>query len=170
MIDKKPFVNIVIGLAANFGAQIPEGLLQLWLNTFTEDGISLEQIKIAAGKIIRSKKDGYGRMPTYAEFFEIIKGSDDDKALVTANEIIKHLHEHGSRVFPNLSDPIAKQLMTKRWPYYDWASQVLESELKWWVKDFCEAYHSYSTLEQVPHVLENAGAGGMIASVGNRLE
>ena len=142
------FTKIIIGLAANFGVKIPEGLIELWQNAFREDGISLEQIRYAAGKILRKPANRYGRMPTYDEFIEIIQGGNkEDKALVIANEIIAHLKMRGSRVFPKLDDEIAKYLMTKRWPYYEWAAAVIESELKWWVKEFCEAYSSYSALE-----------------------
>ena len=86
-------------------------------------------------------------MPTYAEFIETIQGNQKDRALVIANEIIAHMRLRGSRVFPKLEDPIAKHLMTKRWPYYEWASTALESDLKWWVKEFCEAYNSYASME-----------------------
>ena len=153
MIDSKEFAEVVFGLAANFGVKIPDGLLEIWHDTFKADGISLEQIRFAAGKIIRSKKDGYGRMPTYAEFIEIIQGGNkEDKALVIANEIIVHLRTYGSRVCPKL-DSIAKHLMIKRWPYPEWSSMVLEDELKWWTKEFCEAYNAYSARD-VPLKIE----------------
>lgn len=144
-------------MAANFGVKIPEGLIELWQNAFNQDDISLEQIRYAAGKILRSKKDGYGRMPTYAEFIQIIEGSHDDKALVIASEIIAYLRVHGSRIFPKLNDPIAKYLMTNRWPYHEWAANVCTDELKWWTKEFCEAYKSYLTMENIKMPLLDFG-------------
>jgi len=145
--------KIIVGLAANFGVKIPVGLIELWKAAFMKDGISIDQIRYGAGKILRTKKDGYGRMPTYAEIIEIIQGGDKkDKALVLATEIITHLKLHGANVLPVLEDPVAANLMSRRWPYRKWAAQVLESELKWWTKEFCEAYKSHTAIEKL---LEN---------------
>ena len=138
------FAQIIMGLAANFGAKVPAGLTELWENAFREDGISLDQIRNAAGQILRSRTDSYGRMPTYAEFIEKIQGKQEDKAQIAANEIITHLKKHGANTPLKLNDQIAIHLMSTRWEYKQWASSVLEKELTWWVKDFCEAYRAYS--------------------------
>lgn len=146
-MDQIKFAKIIIGLAANFGVKIPEGLIELWKNAFQEDGISFEQINHAAGKIIRTKKNSYGRMPTYAEFLEIIHGgSAESKAQIIADEIIGHLRFFGANKPLVITDPVAKHLMSTRWPYQQWATTVLESDLKWWVKEFCEAYNAYSAI------------------------
>lgn len=72
------------------------------------------------------------------------KGKADDRALIIANRIIGHIREKGSNVPPDLADdPIAAQLMKSRWPYQQWASQIRDSELTWWVKEFCEAYRAF---------------------------
>ena len=146
-MNKLEFTKIIAGIAANFGVKIPEGLIELWCGLFNEDNISLGQVRYAAGKILRSKKDGYGRMPTYAEFIEIIHGNKKDKALIIANEIIAYMRSNGSRVALKIKDETAKHLMSTRWPYQNWAATVREDDLKWWVKEFCEAYISYSALE-----------------------
>jgi len=39
--------------------------------------------------------------------------------------------------------------MTFRWKYQTWAATVAESELKWWRKEFLEAYQAHA---------ENGGA------------
>lgn len=149
-MNQMDFAKIIVGLAANFGVKIQDGLIELWYNAFKEDGVSIEQIRFAAGKILRKPVNRYGRLPTYDEFLEIVRGgSEKDKALVIANEIIAHLRAHGSRIFPKLDDhPIAKHLMMKRWPYYEWSAAVIENELKWWTKEFCEAYVSYAAIEE----------------------
>jgi hypothetical protein len=102
--------------------------------------------------------------PKPAELIEFITGSPkqiteekDDKALVIANEIIVHLRAYGSRIFPKLNDPIAKYLMTKRWPYYEWSAAVIEDELKWWTKEFCEVYKSYLAMENITTPLLDSG-------------
>lgn len=150
------FAKIIIGLAANFGVKIQDGLIEFWYDAFKEDGINIEQIRYAAGKILRKPKNRYGHLPTYDEFIEIIQGgSNEDRAIIIANEIIVHTKTYGSKVFPNINDDkIAKHLMTKRWPYHEWAASILESELKWWVKEFCEVYRSYALTAQTQKYLE----------------
>jgi len=106
-------------------------------------------------------------MPPVAEFIEILQGGNkEDKALVIANNIIAHLNTHGSRVFPKLDEPIAKHLMTKRWPYYEWASMVIESELKWWTKEFCEAYKSYTALKVPMQIATPESVKKLISDIG----
>ena len=68
----------------------------------------------------------------------------EDRALVEANNILTHLRYNGATRTPDMQDPITKDLMTNRWPYRAWASRVIESELKWWVKEFCDAYRSFT--------------------------
>lgn len=102
--------------------------------------------------------NGFNKSFTFCKFFpkpaELIdlmkpKIPVEDKALAIANEIISHLRLNGSRKRPDLShDPIAEQLMTTRWNYPYWASQVLESEIRWWIKDFCDAYRAYKLSNQ----------------------
>lgn len=143
--DKQRFVQIMLGMADNFRDAITkEGMNMRWdmLNEF-----SIEQIEAAAKKIIRIRK--YTKMPPVAEFFEAIQGNQEtkieDKALIIAHKIIANIGQKGCKHFPDLQDdPIAKHLMTTRWPYYSWATYVLESELKWWTREFCEAYRAYS--------------------------
>lgn len=125
------------------------------LKPFTDD-----QCQKAFDSVI----NGCKFFPKPAEIVEFITGSSkqieqsiDEKALVIANEIIAHLHAHGSRTFPKLNDPIAKYLMTKRWPYYEWSAAVIEDELKWWTKEFCEAYKSYLAMENITMPLLDSG-------------
>lgn len=94
----------------------------------------------------------------------------EDRAQVVASEIISHLKVWGSTRYPKIEDPIAKYLMESRWPYKSWASQVLESELHWWVKEFCEAYRSYQiTGNQAQIGLDRHDAKQMLDEIGQRV-
>ena len=111
--------------------------------------------------------------PKPGDLIEIIEGSPkqiqqdkEDKALLIANNIISHLKTHGSRVFPKLDDLVAKHLMTKRWPYYEWAAAVIESELKWWTKEFCEAYRSYAALDVPMEIMAPEAVRKLVSSIG----
>ncbi len=90
-------------------------------------------------------------MPKPAELIELMPGGAaqvEDRATVVATEILSHLQVWGSSKFPDLNgDEIAMHLMTGRWEYKRWASSILESELKWWAKEFVEAYRSYQATD-----------------------
>ena len=144
-VDFKAYGKVIMGLAGNFSATIPLATLDIWLEMLKADGITYQELQQGAQKIMREKKDGYGRMPTYVELIESIRGSQpkiEDRALCEANKILDHLRLHGAGVWPEMSDPITRQLMTTRWHYLTWAAQCVESENHWWVKEFVEAYRS----------------------------
>jgi len=140
--DRKRFAEIMTGMADNFRDTVtPEGL-QMRFDMLADFAIG--QVEQAAKQIMLTRK--YTKMPTIADFVEAIKNEPkvEDKALVIASEIVSNVKEHGAGVFPYLADDkVAMHLMTRRWPYREWAAQVLESELKWWIKEFCEAYRAF---------------------------
>ena len=85
--------------------------------------------------------------PKPAELIQFIKKLEkpipvEDISLIESNKIIMHVKAEGANKYPILNDPITKHLMTRRWPYQSWASQVLESEFTWWQKEFCAAYQA----------------------------
>ena len=144
-MNKKQFAQLMYALAGNFGATIEPITLDVWYELAQQDGLQYERLQEAAKKILRSKKDGYGRMPTYAEILEAARGPApvlEDQALVEANKIIAHLHTSGASLPPEMPDPITNFLMSRVWPYTVWAAGVLEDDLKWWTKDFCAAYRA----------------------------
>ena len=142
--DKVRFAQIMAGMADNFRDSVTKDGMDM-LRVF-----SIEQVEKAAMTIMATRK--YTRMPPVAEFIEALQGQApkaEDIALVVANSIIAHMRAKGSRVFPPIeNDPVALKLMKTRWPYYQWASEVLTSELQWWVKQFCEAYKAEKTVDQ----------------------
>lgn len=144
--DEERFVQIMLGMADNFRDSITKEGMTMRFDILKNYDIS--QVEEASKQIVLTRK--YTKMPPIAEFIEAIEGqkpSIADKALVIANEIIVHLNTYGSRTPLLLDDLIATHLMSKRWPYREWASMVIEDDLKWWIKEFCEAYKSYSIAE-----------------------
>jgi len=70
----------------------------------------------------------------------------EDKALVEANKIIEHFHNHGATKNPGLflSDPITEYLMSVKWPYQHWASHISEEKLEGdWKRRFIYLYRMY---------------------------
>lgn len=172
-MTKEQFSKIMVAMAGNFGATIQPATLDVWFQMAKGDGFTYEQVARAAAHIMRTKTNGYGRMPTYAEIVQAIQGEPpkiEHKALAEAIRIIGHLRYNGATTWPDLSqDPVTERLMTTRWPYKTWAAQVLESELKWWAKEFVEAYQAEQAIDrqsnpQIPHQ-----ATALIESVGKRM-
>jgi hypothetical protein len=154
-MTREQFAKLMYALAGNFGTEIPPATLDVWFSMTKEDGLAYPQMQAAVKHIIRTKTDGYGRMPTYAEIFTAIVGKPvaiEDKALCEANRVLEYLRTNGARTAPEWADRVTNKLMTTRWNYTGWAQSVLESELKWWVKEFCEAYRAMADQDAVPAI------------------
>lgn len=153
--DKSRFVQIMLGMADNFRDSVTKEGMAMRFEMLKD--YTIQQIESAAKQIMYTRK--YTKMPTVADFIEALSSDvpkTEDKALIIANEIIAHSRTQGSRIFPPGLDTIAKHLMTRRWPYAEWSSTVLTSELTWWVKEFREAYEIYSKTTQGGKLLEYA--------------
>jgi len=137
--DNERFKAAIKTLALNAGVDIEEDKLKIYFMALEE--FKIDQVERACAKVLRTWK--YNNMPTVAHIIEGIEGPRpqlEDKAMVCANKIIEHLRVYGRTKVLEIDDPIAMQLMLRRWPYYNWAQTILEDDLKWWVKDFCAAY------------------------------
>lgn len=171
-MNKSQFTTVMFAMAGNFGAKIEPTTLDIWFRMAKDDGITYDELQSAAQRIMRSKKESYGRMPTYAEILEAAKGPApkppeiEDIAMVQANFIIDQLRRYGSLGIPHFDDPKTRALMRTRWPYCQWAASVKEKDLKWWIKDFIAAYKSETANER----LAIAGdANKLIEGIGNEL-
>ena len=139
--DKIRFAAAMKALAVNAGVEITKDTMRLYFETLKS--FEITEIETAAQKLLLEWE--YNRMPPLSALVKKIQGSQpkiEDRALCEANKILDHLRLHGAGVWPDLSDPITRQLMTTRWHYQTWAGQCVESENHWWVKEFCEAYRS----------------------------
>ena len=131
------------------------------------DPFAPEQIEQAAIAVLWAWR--WNRMPPVAVILDEIPGAKipgiEHKALAEANRIVAHLQLHGKTVVPVLPDPITRHLMTSRWPYQRWAATVLESELKWWVKEFVEAYQAVEMTGPPPAAIPNT-VRKLLAAIG----
>lgn len=163
---REELANILLGLAGNFGDTFDAPTLEMWHKMVKTDGFSLEQVRQAAVEIMRTRT--IAKMPTYAEFVEYIQGSAKDQAAVQADIVIEMLDRVGATRQPEFSDPITAHLMSKLWKWKRWASKVKEDELKWWRRDFIEAYHTYSRIgiEKSPQIEAGADVKRLSAGIG----
>lgn len=134
--------QVLAGVAGNFGHNMNESTIIMWIQAFQADGITAEQIRTAAFRIMRVRK--VAEIPTFAEFLGYIKGAGEDKASRQADEVIAFLRKHGRMRKPEFKDPITTHLMRVRWPYQQWAADIKEKEIPRWCKDFIAAYRDYA--------------------------
>jgi hypothetical protein len=164
--DKIRFAAAMKALAVNAGVEITKDTMRLYFETLKSFDIS--EIETAAQRLLL--KWEYNRMPPLSALVKKIQGEQpkiEDRALCEANKILDHLRLYGATKWPEMSDPITRQLMSTRWNYQTWAAQCVESENHWWVRQFCEAYRSTNavnpTLEipcQVRPMLKIIGGEG----------
>ena len=166
-MDHKEFAGLMKAMAINAGVELEKGTLMLYYETF-KNIATIDEFREACKRVLMTWK--YSRLPPIAVILENIGDKPqqiEHKAVVEANRILAHLKEWGSRKWPVLDDPVTKYLMTRRWYYPSWSQNLLESEEKWWVKEFVEAYQAHSAaddalqLEDVPDrikpLIENIG-------------
>ena len=163
--DKLQFAEIMYGIADNFGAELSKPGLKMRFEALK--AFDVDDIQCAAIQIISTRK--YKSMPTIADFLEYLNPKTDtkDKAQIEADKIIGHLRNYGATSVPVFDDDITRHLMTSRWHYQRWAREVLESELKWWVKEFVEAYNSYALVGGAPLQVESSGVAALIENIGS---
>jgi len=160
-LDEKRFSAVMKALAINAGVELTRDILVLYRGALKE--FTIEQIEKAAKKILLTWE--YNRMPPLKIVIDKIDSKIQvaDRARMEADRIVSHLNFNGANVLPKLNDPITKYLMTRRWPYHNWAANVLESELVWWVKEFIEAYKSHDVapdgLIEGPEELKKLASG-----------
>ena len=143
MKDKKMFKEYITAISEIYDKIISSTSARIYWQVL--EPFSDSQCQDAFDKAIQTCKF----FPKPAELIELIPGEAvpiEDKATVIATEILAHLQKWGSSRHPDLKDdPISMHLMANRWPYKKWAANILESELKWWSKEFVEAYRAYNS-------------------------
>lgn len=160
--DKSKFVQIMLGMADNFRDTITEEGMKMRFDMLSE--FSIGQVEQAARKIMFTRK--YTKMPPVAEFVEAIQGNNqqqiEDRAEVQATYVISCIGQD----YPVFSDPVTSHLMSRRWRWNTWAPAVLESELKWWAKEFKDAYRAFSGSETTLQIEAAPEIKKLVATIG----
>ena len=141
-MDKMEFAKVMYGLSENFGAKTTKDQISFLYEMFIADGINMGQIKQAARQIIRTKKDSYGRMPTYAEFIEAIEGNKEQLSEIEAQTVIKLIRSEGAYGEPTLSEKTKAVINNRFGGWKSLCGSLEESKLNWFIKEFKEAYSS----------------------------
>jgi hypothetical protein len=141
--DKTKFAETMYGVAEVLGVQVSKPALKLMFNALQE--YEINEVQYAAGQVLKTHK--FNTFPPVAKFIEFLKApelSPEDKAIVEADTVIACLRRWGRTKSPNFENPVTQFLMTKRWKYQTWASQVAESELPWFKKEFVSAFQAHN--------------------------
>jgi hypothetical protein len=91
---------------------------------------------------ILSERKAMG-MPTIAEFIIAINGEQkaSDNAQNQVTEIMRQIRTTGYYGNSAFDDPITKLFLSSRWTFRS-LCDMTEIELKWWSKEFIEAYQA----------------------------
>lgn len=165
--DKKEFAKLLWMFANDAGVEISKEQLSIKFETLKH--FSIKEISMAANHLLHYREKTWPALPAISEFTKVIDAqgpngiSIDEKAEMQAVEVLKQLKYEGSNWDVKFEDKITQSIMTDRWSYHNWAQNVLESELKWWKKDFIILYKSYAKHESAGLLIEAPG-GKMISS------
>lgn len=146
--DKKQFSEIMATLSENFGGVITKEGLRARFSALVEYDIG--QVSMAGNWLMRHREKTFPAMPMVSEFIKAIEAhaapqiSSKSLAEIQVDDVLEKLRYQGANAPVDFEDSITSFLMTRRWPYKQWASTVLEKNLTWWRKEFVEAYQAYS--------------------------
>jgi len=163
LLDKNRFASAFQTMCEIFDKKNTKIMLAGYFKTL--ESFSIDQVEKAVSTAIGSCKF----FPKPVELIEFITGGQSQiasNAQIEVDKILCHFRQYGSTRHPELSDPISKHLMSNRWVYGNWASSILESEIKWWQKEFIEAYNAYSASDVKPEIEYHDNVAGLIEGIG----
>lgn len=163
-MNKSKFSIAMKALAVNSGIELTKDILNLYYETLKN--FSDEQFDSGVKKTLLTWE--YNRMPPIATIKKNIEQDGnvrlEDKAEIQVSLVLKTMKDHPYFIDarqmsemtgkmevktiknppPVFEDPITQNLMTSRWPFDSWRENILVDEIKWWTKEFKEAYKSFS--------------------------
>ena len=137
---KKEVAKILYMMAEMFRDKASEIMVEAWSHILSSEDISIEEARDTAITIMKNRK--YNKLPTAAEFLDIVRPKENPKQLAEAqaDEILDSVRRIGHRLTPNFRDPITRELMSTRWRWNSFCINLETKDVKWWRKDFVEAY------------------------------
>ena len=167
--DGKKFSEIMFGLAENYpGTKLTTNGLLMRFKAMKE--FSIDQVGQAATTLLKTHR--FNTMPTVGDFISIIDAGFgnipiEDRAEIEAGKVLDHLRKYGKVVSPEFEDPITQYLMTTRWRYCSWAAYVIESDLKWWFRDFVRAYKVHAAGAGLDYLSDLPGLKQLAGQISN---
>ena len=142
--DKKRFAVIMYGLADNFRDHVSKDGLRFRFEALKE--FKIEEVERASMEIVQRRK--YTKMPTIGEIIEAIRGNPEkqieDVAEIQAAVVLRAIGTYGSYQSPTFEDPVTAEVIAKRFGWGHLCSYITDESKPWFVKEFKEAYLSFS--------------------------
>ena len=137
---KKEIGKILYTMAEVFRDEVSELLIDGWVAVMASEKVTVDEARIAAVQVMKSRE--YNKLPAPAVFLDIIRPRTDPKQIAEAQAdvVIAAVGRHSIYDIPIFGDQITAELMGTRWPWQKFASDLKSAEVKWWRKDFVEAY------------------------------
>jgi len=150
--DLVKFSEIMTVVAEDFGGTLSAAGMESRFRLLQE--YSIDQVSKAGTWLLKNREKTFPAVPTTKEFIDAIEGMSSPKVTPRSQaeiqvDIVLHKLKYFGRSAPiDFEHPITFKLMTTRWPYGTWSMHVKTDELKWFRKEFIEAFIAYSEVEQ----------------------
>ena len=138
--------KILYMMAEIYSTEVTEPLVDAWACVLQDEGITIEQAKTAAIMVMKSRV--YTKMPTPADFLEVLKPNVKTIADGQADIVLQAVRDYRSDRPPKFEDPITAKLMSTRWPFSDFAQTLEKDAVKWWRKQFAADYQDLKEAEE----------------------
>jgi len=140
--DAADFAKVMYGLSSNFGGKITDDDIKLRFTALIE--YSILDINKAATWLLKNRVATFPPVPTTKEIIDAIakiQGQLENKeiAAIEADKILRLLKDWGRKCGTRFKNPVTEYLMQYRWNF-QYLGGLSENDLKWWRKDFIEAY------------------------------
>ncbi len=147
--DKKKFATVIKGLAGNFGGKVSKDDLRLRFTALID--YSIADIGKAGTWLLKHREKEFPPVPTTKEIIDAIdkvsgKLETKTKAGLECDKVIKALNYFVREFTILFKDKTTQYLMTNRWTFYQ-LGMMKEEDLKWWRKDFVQAYEEIDKQE-----------------------
>ena len=139
-MNKQELAEVLYGIAINYGLTMSKDYVSFMCKMFAMNGITIEQVKASALKIIYNKTKAYEKMPNYAEFAEYIHGGQDQAAEIEVNKVIEQIRSLGADGKPKLNIPMVNAINIRFGGWRNMCCGLEESKLQWFIRDLKEAY------------------------------
>lgn len=161
--EKKKFSFIMNGLAGNFGGKIQKDDLAFRFNNLK--AYPIEDISKAGSWLLRNREATFPAVPTIGEIIKAIEICTNPKAdgkTIAESQldiVMKYFNYYGSYCDHVFKNSITNFLIKTRWSFQVIGRMDIES-LKWFKKEFVEAYMRYSDDQDINAISFDDALGG----------
>ncbi len=172
--DKKTratFAMTMYGIAEDFGGALSDNNLHVRFEALKE--YSIDQITQAGTWLLKNRTEKFPAVPTTKEFIDAIRSAQGELVnpatkAAKQHDIVMKYFKHNWTPYNgythNFKDPITDYMMSNTWSFQMLGRMTLD-ELKWFRKNFIDAYQDYSNEGSgIQAVIEGPKNGNVIGA------